>query len=189
MFIKRLVDLYNTLASRSLYLPYIFKELNLYQHDKHYNNFYYTGHHKKELLKREKLEQLAESLELSINQPWASEIKWTDFILETFELTNMVKRYAKYLQRVNNEINAHHVSNSPVRTLNQDLQVYTIEGSLETDDKYQELSDFLFDKNNYEFFDLDEEYVPSNPMQKYCYINESYYLSVSSGQLSWQLDS
>jgi len=175
-FIKRLVDLLwyidphrDTLAARSLYLPCIFKELNLYQHNKYYNNFYHTGHHKKEPLRREKLEQLEKSLELSISQPWASEIKWVDFILETFELANIVKRYAEYLQRVNNEINAHHVSNIPVRNLHQDLQVYTIEGSLEIDDKYQELSDFLLNKNNYEFFDL-EEYIPSNPMQKYRYI-------------------
>ncbi|PKY35439.1 hypothetical protein RhiirB3_456242 [Rhizophagus irregularis] len=65
IFIKQLVDL-----------------LCQYQCGSNYNKFYYTSHHKKESLKREKLEQLAESLELSIGQPWASEAKWTDFILE-----------------------------------------------------------------------------------------------------------
>ncbi|RIA86767.1 hypothetical protein C1645_828762 [Glomus cerebriforme] len=126
-FIKRLVDLLwyidphrDTLAARSLYLPCIFKELNLYQHNKYYNNFYHTGHHKKELLKREKLEQLA-------------------------------NKYSQKICRIFAKI------------------YYTIEGSLKIDDKYQELSDFLLDKNNYEFFNL-EEYIPSNPMQKYRYI-------------------
>jgi hypothetical protein len=51
------------------------------------------------------------------------------------------------------------------------LQVYTIEGVLEINAKYQDLSEFLFDKNNYEFFDL-EEYIPSDPMQKYRYIKD-----------------
>uniref|UniRef100_U9TCI6 Uncharacterized protein n=1 Tax=Rhizophagus irregularis (strain DAOM 181602 / DAOM 197198 / MUCL 43194) TaxID=747089 RepID=U9TCI6_RHIID len=83
IFIKQLVDL-----------------LCQYQCGSNYNKFYYTSHHKKESLKREKLEQLAESLELSIGQPWASEAKWTDFILEVFELANMINQYAKYLQRV-----------------------------------------------------------------------------------------
>ena len=129
MFIKRLVDLlwyidphHNTLATRSLHLPDIFKELDLYKSNEHYNNFYYTGHHKKELLRQEKLKQLAESLELSIGQPWASETKWSDFILEIFELTNIIKRYAKHLQRVNNEMSARHISNSAARNISQDLQ-------------------------------------------------------------------
>ena len=55
--------------------------------------------------------------------------------------------------------------------MNQNLQVYTVEGSLEIDPKYQELSDFLFDKNDYEFFDL-KEYIPSNSMQKYRYLKD-----------------
>ncbi|RIA83659.1 hypothetical protein C1645_833474 [Glomus cerebriforme] len=145
---------HDTLAARSLYLSCIFKELNLYQHNKYYNKFYHARHRKKEPLKRKKLEQLAKSLELSINQPWT---------------TNIVKRYAEYLQRVNNEINAYHISNILVQNLHQDLQVYTIEGSLKINNKYQELSDFLLDKNNYEFFDF-EEYISSNPIQKYHYI-------------------
>ena len=51
------------------------------------------------------------------------------------------------------------------------MQVYTIEGVSEINAKYQELSDYLFDKNYYEFFDL-EEYIPTDPMQKYCYIKD-----------------
>jgi hypothetical protein len=176
IFIKQLVDLlwyidphHDTLAARSLYLPNIFKELSQYQCDSNYNKFYYTSHHKKESLKREKLEQLAESLELSIGQPWASEAKWTDFILEVFELANMINQYVKYLQRVNNEVNVRHTSNMAAQNVSQDLQVYTVERCSEIDTKYQELSYFLSNKNNYEFFNL-EEYIPSNPMQRYRYI-------------------
>ena len=150
MFIKQLVDLlwyidphHDTLAARSLHLPNIFKELAQYQCDSHYNNFYYTSHHKKEQLKREKLEQIAESLELTIGQPWASEIKWADFILEVFELINIINQYAKYLQRVNNEVNVRHTSNMVSRNVSQDLQVYTVEKCSEIDAKYQELSFFF----------------------------------------------
>ena len=67
--------------SRSLNLPDIFNELEQYQCDGRYNNFYYTGHHKKEQLSYDKLERLVKSLELSIEQPWASEDKWMDFII------------------------------------------------------------------------------------------------------------
>ncbi|CAB4399976.1 unnamed protein product [Rhizophagus irregularis] len=56
-----------------------------------------------------------------------------------------------------------------VRNVSQDLQVYTVERCSEIDTKYQELSYFLFNKNNYEFFNL-EEYIPSNLMQRYRYI-------------------
>ncbi len=41
----------------------------------------------------------------------------------------MVKNYAKYLQRVNSEMNIHHSNNLVIQNLNQDLQVYTIEES------------------------------------------------------------
>lgn len=177
-FIKQLVDVlwyidphHDKLAARSLHLPNIFKELNLYQRDGNYNTFYYTGHHKKEQLQREKLERLIKSLELSIGQPWTSEIKWTDFILKVFELTSIIGKYAKYLQKVNNEANVCHINNLAARNPSQDLQVYTIKGVLEINVKYQELSDFLFDKNYYEFFDL-EEYVPTDLMQKYRYIKD-----------------
>jgi len=177
-FVNRLVALlwyidphHSTLAARSLNVPDTFKELNLYRCDKCYNNFYFTGHHKKKSLEKEKLEHLAQSLELSIGQPWASEIKWIDFISQVFELTNIVKKYAKYLQGVNSEMNVRHNNNLVIQDFNQDLQVYTIEGSQKINIKYQNLSDFLLEKNDYEFVDL-EEHAPSDPMQKYRYIKD-----------------
>ena len=50
---------YSTLAAHSLNVSDTFKELNLYQCDKYYNNFYFTRHHKKESLRKDKLEHLA----------------------------------------------------------------------------------------------------------------------------------
>uniref|UniRef100_U9TB68 Uncharacterized protein n=1 Tax=Rhizophagus irregularis (strain DAOM 181602 / DAOM 197198 / MUCL 43194) TaxID=747089 RepID=U9TB68_RHIID len=50
-----------------------------------------------------------------------------------------------------------------------DLKVYTIEASDNIHYKYQELSDFLFEKDNYKFFDL-EEFTPHDIIQKYNYI-------------------
>ena len=66
-------------------------------------------------------------------------------------------------------MNVCHNNNLVIQDFNQDLQVYTIEGSQKIKIKYQNLSDFLLEKNDYEFFDL-EEYVPSDLMQKYRYI-------------------
>ncbi|CAG8539089.1 22726_t:CDS:2 [Rhizophagus irregularis] len=64
-FVERLVALLwyidphrNKLITWSLKLSDIFKELEQYQHNESYNKFYFIGHHKKEQLSHEKLEQL-----------------------------------------------------------------------------------------------------------------------------------
>ncbi|CAB5345194.1 unnamed protein product [Rhizophagus irregularis] len=50
------------------------------------------------------------------------------------------------------------IHNSNVSTHNPgcDLMVYTIEASDSIHSKYEELSDFLFEKDSYKFFDLDK---------------------------------
>ncbi|PKK81007.1 hypothetical protein RhiirC2_767428 [Rhizophagus irregularis] len=73
----------------------IFNELEQYQHNESYNKFYFTRHHKKEQLSHEKLEQLVKSLELSIEQPWASDDKWMDFIIQVLKI---LKKYIIYLR-------------------------------------------------------------------------------------------
>ncbi|PKC68805.1 hypothetical protein RhiirA1_506188 [Rhizophagus irregularis] len=75
----------------------IFNELEQYQHNESYNKFYFTRHHKKEQLSHEKLEQLVKSLELSIEQPWASDDKWMDFIIQVLKI---LKKYIIYLREV-----------------------------------------------------------------------------------------
>ncbi|GBC14692.2 hypothetical protein GLOIN_2v1773072 [Rhizophagus irregularis DAOM 181602=DAOM 197198] len=52
----------NKLITWSLKLSDIFKELEQYQHNESYNKFYFIGHHKKEQLSHEKLEQLVKCL-------------------------------------------------------------------------------------------------------------------------------
>ncbi|CAB4374206.1 unnamed protein product [Rhizophagus irregularis] len=85
----------------------IFNELEQYQHNESYNKFYFTRHHKKEQLSHEKLEQLVKSLELSIEQPWASDDKWMDFIIQVLKI---LKKYIIYLREVNQKMNTIHNS-------------------------------------------------------------------------------
>jgi signal transduction histidine kinase len=66
-------------------------------------------------------------------------------------------------------MNVLHNSEFPARNPGCDLKVYTVEASYDIHSKYQELSDFLLEKDNYKFFDL-EEYTPHDTIQKYNYI-------------------
>ncbi|POG72960.1 hypothetical protein GLOIN_2v1773072 [Rhizophagus irregularis DAOM 181602=DAOM 197198] len=175
-FVDRLVALlwyidphWEKLISRSLKLPDIFNELEQYQCNENYNKFYFTGHHKKEQLSREKIEQLVKSLESSIEQPWASKDKWMDFIIQVLLLIESIKKYISYLQEVNQKMNTIHYSDVSTRNPGCDLKVYTIEVSDSIHSKYEELSNFLLEKDSYEFFDLDE-YTPYDVIQKYNYI-------------------
>ncbi len=175
-FVERLVSLLwyidphrEKLIARSLKLPDIFNELEQYQRNESYNKFYYTGHHKKEQLSHEKLEQLVKSLELSVEQPWASEDKWMDFIIQVLSLIENIKKYINYLREVNQKMNIIYSSDISTRNPGCDLKVYTIEASDGIHSKYQELSDFLLEKDSYEFFDL-EEYTLCDVIHKYNYI-------------------
>ncbi|CAG8435002.1 15962_t:CDS:2 [Funneliformis mosseae] len=89
------------LISRSLKLPDIFNELEQYQCNGNYNKFILLN-----IIKRahsyEKLEQLVKSLESSIEQPWASEDKWMDFIIQVIYRLNILNVY-HLLQEVNQE--------------------------------------------------------------------------------------
>ncbi|CAG8760210.1 10491_t:CDS:1, partial [Rhizophagus irregularis] len=70
---------------------------------------------------------------------------------------------------VNQKMNTIHNSNVSTHNPGCDLMVYTIEAFDSIHSKYEELSDFLFEKDSYEFFDLDE-YTSHNVIQKYNYI-------------------
>ncbi|CAG8595160.1 6140_t:CDS:2, partial [Racocetra persica] len=69
--------------------------------DQYYNLFYDTGKHTKSNLKRDKLEQLASSLELSVVQPWATNDNWKIIINEVFILISSIQKYAKNLEQIN----------------------------------------------------------------------------------------
>src|SRR5205814_10044277 len=88
-----------------------------------------TGHHKKKQLSHDELEQLVKSLELSIEQPWASKDKWMDFITQVLLLTENVKKYANYLREVNKNMNVLHNSDFSARNPGCDSKVYTVEAS------------------------------------------------------------
>ncbi|RGB40612.1 hypothetical protein C1646_753192 [Rhizophagus diaphanus] len=109
------------------------------------------------------------SLESSIEQPWASEDKWMDFIIQVLLLIESIKKYISYLQEVNQKMNTIHYSDISIRNPGCDLKVYTIEVSDSIHSKYEELSNFLLEKDSYEFFDLDE-YTSYDVIQKYNYI-------------------
>jgi len=92
-----------------------------------------------------------------------------DFIIQVLLLIENIKKYINYLQEVNQKMNIIHSSDVPTHNPGCDLKVYTIEASDSIHSKYQELSDFLFEKDTYEFFNL-EEYTPHDVIQKYNYI-------------------
>jgi hypothetical protein len=94
-----------------------------------------------------------------------------DFIIQVLLLTENAKKYVNYLQDVNKNMKILHNSDSAARNPNCDSKVYTIEASNDIHSKYQELSNFLLERDNYEFFDL-EEYTPHDVIQKYNYIKD-----------------
>ena len=94
-----------------------------------------------------------------------------DFITQVFLLTENVKKYVNYLREVNQKMNTLHNSDFAARNPSCNSKVYTIEASDNIHSKYHELSDFLLERDNYEFFDL-EEYTPCDVIQKYNYIKD-----------------
>ncbi|GET65113.1 hypothetical protein GLOIN_2v1767477 [Rhizophagus irregularis DAOM 181602=DAOM 197198] len=69
-------------CARSLHLPVLFQELSLYKQNTTYNQFYHHGKHKKEKLSHAKLEELVQSLSISVTQPWACSKVWEPIIQE-----------------------------------------------------------------------------------------------------------
>ena len=71
-------------------------------------------------------------------------------------MTENVKKYVNYLREVNQKMNTLHNSDFAARNPSCNSKVYTIEASDNIHFKYHELSDFLLERDNYEFFDLKE---------------------------------
>ena len=96
-FIKALTDLlwyidphHEKLSLRSCNIPETFLLLSQYKINSYYNLFYYTGKHKKEQLKREKLEDYLKVVEHFVVQPWASQEDWKSFISDVFEFCHNI---------------------------------------------------------------------------------------------------
>jgi hypothetical protein len=90
----------STLRTHSYYLPALFTQLKTYQEGGTYNTYYYTSHHKKHPLSQQKLLNLANSLELSISQPWANSDIWNQVMPEIFSLIEILKSYAENLNNL-----------------------------------------------------------------------------------------
>ncbi|CAG8582105.1 15847_t:CDS:10, partial [Gigaspora rosea] len=157
--------------ARSLSLGELFNNLNQYQKDQHYNFFYDTGKHAKTNLKRDKLEQLASSLELSVVQPWATNDNWNweTIINEVFVLISSMQKYAKNLEQINQVMKEIHISDTLARQPANDLKVYTIEPCQKINIKYQQLRNFLSNTNDYIEINL-ERFLPEDTIQCYHYI-------------------
>ncbi|CAG8604645.1 19131_t:CDS:2, partial [Racocetra fulgida] len=109
-------------TARYLSLGELFNELDQYKKDQHYNLFYNTGKHAKSNLKRDKLEQLASSLELSAMQPWAANDNWELIINEVFILISSMRKYANNLEQINQAMKEIHLSDTPARQPANDLK-------------------------------------------------------------------
>jgi hypothetical protein len=175
-FIERLtaalwyIDSHRTkFTERSLVLEELFNELDQYQKDQHYNDYYFTGKHAKYNLMHDKLEKLASSLELSIAQPWAANEKWANIIEEVFIVTSSMQKYACNLEQINKSMIQIHSSNIPARQPANDLKVYTIDSCRKIIAQYQQLQDHLSNMADYTEIDL-ESFLPKDAMQRHRYI-------------------
>uniref|UniRef100_U9T4T2 Uncharacterized protein n=1 Tax=Rhizophagus irregularis (strain DAOM 181602 / DAOM 197198 / MUCL 43194) TaxID=747089 RepID=U9T4T2_RHIID len=158
-------------TERSLSLGEFFDGLNQYRHDQHYNLFYFTGRHAKYNLMRDKLEQLASSLELSAVQPWATNEQWCNITEEVFILTSSMQKYASNLEKINKSMKQIHLSDTPARHPANDLIVYTIDSCRKIDAQYKQLQDHLLNVDYYTEVDL-ESFLPKDAIQRYRYIKD-----------------
>src|SRR5436853_5879620 len=70
---------------------------------------------KKSQLTRLELFQLANSIELSLTESWASRDSWQEVVSNVFELTSMMKKYFDHLENTNNNMKTLHESEHPAR--------------------------------------------------------------------------
>ncbi len=120
---------------------------------------------------RNKLEQLASSLELSALQPWAISEQWKNIIEETFILTSSMQKYASKLEKINNAMKIIHLSDTPARHPANDLKVYTIDSCRTIDTQYQQIQDHLSNIGNYTEVNL-ESFLPEDAIKRYRYIKD-----------------
>ncbi|CAB4420652.1 unnamed protein product [Rhizophagus irregularis] len=158
-------------CARSLHLPVLFQELSLYKQNTTYNQFYHHGKHKKEKLSHAKLEELVQSLSISVTQPWACSKVWEPIIQEVLELIQVVKKYSHYLNIANERMQEIHHSDVPARDPTVDLKVYTINSTMHMERRYGELSEFLRSKEDYEYVNL-ESFLPDDVFKRHTYIKE-----------------
>jgi hypothetical protein len=115
-----------TLRAHSYHLPILFTQLKTYQDDETYNKFYHTGHHRKSPLSHQKLDQLSNSFELSISQPWTCDDLWSQVMPAIFSLIEILRKYLEYLVAINNSMNSLQHSNKSACNPENDSVMYQI---------------------------------------------------------------
>ena len=177
-FIKALADLlwyidahHEKLINRSCNIPELFLSLQQYKIKSSYNLFYYAGKHKKEQLKREKLESYVKALEHFVTQPWASQEYWKLFISNILELCHIIRKYTSYLESVNNEMSLIHLRDKPVRNLLDNITLEVRNKVRNFDQKFKNISDLLCNSDFYELHLLDN-YLPEDKRVRYNFINQ-----------------
>lgn len=161
----------STLSARSYHLPVFFTQLKTYQDGETYNKFYHTSHHKKNPLSQQKLTHLSDSLELSINQPWASNSIWDPIMPSVLSLIEILKKYAEYLNTTNNSMIKLHNSDESARNPENDCTMYRVDACKKLNNVYSRLNDALLEKPFYEYIDI-QQYLPVDIMKRHRFIKE-----------------
>jgi hypothetical protein len=168
------------LHSRGCHLPSLFNSLPVYQQNSVYNEYYQRMKKKKPQLTRLELFHLANSIELSLAEPWATKASWQEVISNIFEFTSMMKKYSDHLETTNNNMKCIHESENPAREPSSNCNIRLISKHVgEIDERYSGPDSDLKDKELFEFVDLNQ-YVPNNPIKKHNFIRDIQ-LSVPAG--------
>src|ERR1044072_5860513 len=157
----------STLHARSYHLPVFFTQLKTYKNGQTYNKFYHTSHHRKDPLSQQKLSHLSSSLELSINQPWASNDIWNQVMPAIFSLIEILRKYSEYLVATNVSMNRLHKSDESARNPENSSTMYRI-SACEWDslnENYIQLNNALLEKPTYEYIDI-QPYLPTDIMKR-----------------------
>ncbi|PKC07404.1 hypothetical protein RhiirA5_418246 [Rhizophagus irregularis] len=115
------------LRSSGCHLPSLFNSLPVYQQD-------------------------ANSIELSLAEPWACKASWQEVVSNVFEVTTMMKKYSDHLEATNNNMKRIHESKNPARELSSNCNIRLISIHVgEIDERYSGLDS---DLKNKELFGL-----------------------------------
>lgn len=163
----------STLHARTYHLPVFFTQLWTYQDGGSYNKFYYTSHHKKNLMLQQKLVQLSSSLELFINQPWVCNDLWNQVMPEILFLVEILRKYSEYLVTTTASMSKLHHSNESARNSENSSTIYQIPACKcdSLHENYIQLNDAILEKQVYRYIDI-QPYLPINIMKRYWFIKE-----------------
>jgi len=150
----------------------LFNSLPVYQQNGVYNEYYQRMKKKKPQLTRLELFQLANSIELSLAEPWASKNSWQEVVSNVFEFTSMMKKYFDHLETTNNNMKTLHESENPAREPSTNCNIHLISKcNEEIDSRYYRLDFDLTNRELFDFIDLNL-YVSNDPIKKHNFIRD-----------------